>query len=755
MRSCQQCGLRYAAADEFCHADGSQLIESDDELLGETIGNYRIVRLLGEGGMGRVYLGLHPRIGSRVAIKLLSTQAGDDDELVQRFFAEAELVNKIRHEGIVNVLDLDQLPDGRPFITMEYLDGEPLSSVIANGPMALGLAANLGVEILEALQAAHSCGVVHRDLKPDNIFVSPKGRVKLLDFGIAKLMPEFQTSAIGPSTRTGSLLGTPGYMAPEQVTGELVTGATDLYAVGAVLYEALTGTMAFTGATLFELLRRIVSDAPKTPVERRPDLAGPFEALILRALAKKPEERFASAQEMMNQLVAIRSELGPQAWVPLPGARATAKQLLAIGSEATMLPGDQQLAFGSEATMLPGDQPRVFGSEATMLAADHQQAFGSEATMLAGDDRKLALGTEATMASEQIASVDSASGTRQTSSFDSSAESENNSYSAKTHSTRSKRPLAFGLAALCVIGAGVLAFVLSKSSAPGSEHALVGTDDAALAAGDGAIVALAKPGEDVAVSTDAGLIAAQQPTQATSPASPPSGGGRSTKPSSNAPSSNAPSSNAPSSNAQPAAQPVSPAQPPIATQAPTADAGAKPATGGVTMIETGELHAKSRIHKAPDYNPKAFDGVAYLPKARKLAKQIYSDAILTEFDVEGVASNGKSNLALANFEATYYFLSSSHATRTMPIGVDEERPCWVYVEVDKNGVTARIVERDTCKGKARPNPKCSMQEVWKRSDSVGSTPGKSGAVAHISYLWDGWFFDIDALGVTGSIADGC
>ena len=746
MRSCQQCGLRYTADDEFCHADGAQLIESDDELLGETIGNYRIVRLLGEGGMGRVYLGLHPRIGSRVAIKLLSTQAGDDGELVQRFFAEAELVNKIRHEGIVNVLDLDQLPDGRPFITMEYLDGEPLSSVIANGPMTLGLAANLGVEILEALQAAHLCGVVHRDLKPDNIFVSPKGRVKLLDFGIAKLMPEFQTSVIGPSTRTGSLLGTPGYMAPEQVTGELVTGATDLYAVGAVLYEALTGTMAFTGATLFELLRRIVSDAPKPPVERRPDLAGPFEALILRALAKKPEERFASAQEMMTQLVAIRSELGPQAWVPLPGARATAKQLLAIGSEATMLPADHQRAIGSEATMLPGDQPRVFGSEATMLAADHRQAFGSEATMLAGDDRKLALGTEATMASEPIARVDSAPGTGQTSSFDSSAGSKNTSYSAKTHSTRSKRPLAFGLAAICVIGAGVLAFVLSKSSAPVSEHALVGAEsDAALAAGDVAIVALAKPGEDVAVSTDAGLIAAQRPTQATSPGGSPSGGGRSTKP----------SSNAPSSNAKPTAQPVSPAQQPIATQAPTADAGAKAATGGVTLIETGELHAKSRIRKAPDYNPKAFDGVAYLPKARKLAKQIYSDAILIEFDVEGVASNGKSNLALANFEATYNFLSPSHSARSMPIGVDEERPCWVYVEVEKRGVTARIVERDTCKGKARPNPKCSMQEVWKRSDSVGTAKGKDSAVAHITYLWDGWFFDIDALGVTGSIADGC
>jgi serine/threonine protein kinase len=494
------------------------------------------------------------------------------------------------------------------------------------------------------------------------------------------------------------------------VIGEPVTGATDLYAVGAVLYEALTGSMAFAGATLFELLRRIVSDPPKPPVERRPDLAGPFEMLILRALSKKPGERFASAQEMAAELEAIRNTLGPEAWAPLPG-RATGRQPLTMGSEATLLPGDQPLAMGSEATMLAGD-------------------------------RKLDLGTDATMAAEQLAPgavISGTPGTGATIGFGSSAgnEGRNTSYSAKTHSTKSKKPLALGLAALGVVSAATIAVVLSRSSSsvPRQTSILVLEKDASLTPQDRAIVSASKSDDEPARLGDAGAVVALQPTR---PGGPPL------------------DSSTP--RRKPEAQPDSPTQRPVPASPPaslSADAGAKSASSSVTMIETGELHSKSTIRKPPDYNPKAFDAVAYLPKARQLAKQIYSDAVLIEFDVEGVGANGKSNLALANFEATYNFLSRSHGKRTMPIGVDEDRACWVYVEVDKKGVTARIDEQDTCKGKARPNPKCSMRDVWRLSDAIGTAADKGNAVAHITYLWDGWFFEIDALGVTGSINDDC
>src|SRR5688572_8405877 len=171
---CAECGAPQPIEGR-CPADGTQLVAiGEDVLLGTTIGAYRVARLLGVGGMGRVYKGVHPTIGSRVAIKVLSRECTDRRELVERFFAEAKAVNLIRHESIVNVLDLATLPDGRPYIIMEYLDGAPLASIIdhavqARMPLPIGGLARLAVEVLDALAAAHGQGIVHRDLKPDNL----------------------------------------------------------------------------------------------------------------------------------------------------------------------------------------------------------------------------------------------------------------------------------------------------------------------------------------------------------------------------------------------------------------------------------------------------------------------------------------------------------------------------------------------------------------------------------------------------------
>src|SRR5689334_1960838 len=189
---CPECGAPQPVQGH-CPADGTPLAPiGEDVLLGTTIGVYRVARLLGIGGMGRVYKGVHPAIGSRVAIKVLSRECSDRRDLVERFFAEAKAVNLIRHESIVNVLDLAMLPDGRPYIIMEYLDGAPLAAIVDHAvanqqPLPLGGLARLTVEVLDALHAAHGKGIVHRDLKPDNIFVAPSGRPKVLDFGIAKL----------------------------------------------------------------------------------------------------------------------------------------------------------------------------------------------------------------------------------------------------------------------------------------------------------------------------------------------------------------------------------------------------------------------------------------------------------------------------------------------------------------------------------------------------------------------------------------
>src|SRR4051812_3330750 len=307
---CSECGLTQPAPGP-CPADGTHLSAiGEDVLLGTTIGAYRVARLLGIGGMGRVYKGVHPTIGSRVAIKVLSRECSDRRDLVERFFSEAKAVNLIRHESIVNVLDLAMLPDGRPYIIMEYLDGAPLASIIEHAaqtraPLPLGGLARLAVEVLDALSAAHGKGIVHRDLKPDNIFVTPSGRPKVLDFGIAKL----SDLGTGSATRTGSLLGTPHYMSPEQAAGKPADHRADVYAMGVILFECATGQKPFLAESLFELLRMHVEVPPPSPRALRGDLGPELESVILTALAKAPAQRFASAQAMSVALQHATSQL--------------------------------------------------------------------------------------------------------------------------------------------------------------------------------------------------------------------------------------------------------------------------------------------------------------------------------------------------------------------------------------------------------------------------------------------------------------
>ena len=315
---CPECGGQ-SGAPGHCTVDGSLLAAvGEDLLLGTTIGVYRVARLLGIGGMGRVYKGVHPTIGSRVAIKVLSRECSDRRDLVERFFSEAKAVNLIRHESIVNVLDLAMLPDGRPYIIMEYLDGAPLSALVeaavnARAPIPLGGLARLAAEVLDALGAAHGKGIVHRDLKPDNIYVTPAGRPKVLDFGIAKLTD----NAPGTGTATGSLLGTPHYMAPEQAAGRPVDHRADLYAMGVILFECATGQKPFMAESLFDLLRKHVETPPQPPRQLRHDMPPELEMVILTALAKAPDQRFANAQAMSLALQHATAQLPADQWAPL------------------------------------------------------------------------------------------------------------------------------------------------------------------------------------------------------------------------------------------------------------------------------------------------------------------------------------------------------------------------------------------------------------------------------------------------------
>ena len=318
----------------MCDADGATRADAAaDPLLGTEVGSFRIARRIGAGGMGRVYLAVHPTIGSRVAIKVLTSEAASDPDLVERFFAEARAVNLIRHDGIVDIIDLGTLPDRRPYIIMEYLRGASLGAVIAeHGALPLGTLARLVEEVLDALGAAHRKRIVHRDLKPDNIFVLASGRAKVLDFGIAKLEPELAGGR--PATRTNQVLGTPGYMAPEQVSAGLVDARADLYAIGVILFEAATGQRPFTASGLYELFRQHIEAVPPRPSAVRADLPAAYEATILRALAKAPSARHATAAELARALHAAAADLPPEAFAELAPAGDSVRMEAASSDEA-------------------------------------------------------------------------------------------------------------------------------------------------------------------------------------------------------------------------------------------------------------------------------------------------------------------------------------------------------------------------------------------------------------------------------------
>ncbi|MBA3539099.1 MAG: serine/threonine protein kinase [Deltaproteobacteria bacterium] len=288
--------------------------DDPEERVGTQLGSYRVAEVLGKGGMGFVYRAEHVKLGREVALKLLRRDYASRRDAVARFIQEARTVNRIRHRNIVDVPDIVELEDGTTFIVMEFLRGQSLGKWARSGvdlPRALAVL----VQICDGLSAAHAVGVVHRDLKPDNVIVVPTSDgaelVKLLDFGVAKLLNR-DDEDVGFQTAAGSVIGTPAYMSPEQAGGMTIDARSDTYSLGAIMYELFTGQPMFRGRSFGEYVRKHLTERPTPPRQTQggADVDPHLEFIILKCLEKEPSMRFNNIVELRDALISMLGSMG-------------------------------------------------------------------------------------------------------------------------------------------------------------------------------------------------------------------------------------------------------------------------------------------------------------------------------------------------------------------------------------------------------------------------------------------------------------
>jgi len=279
-------------------------------MIGKTISHYRILGQIGEGGMGVVYVAEDSRFGRRVAIKI--PHAGKDESHYRsRFLREARAVSKLNHRNIATVYDMGETDDGRPYIVMELVSGQTLGDVLAGPGLSVARSVEVIREVASALEEAHSHNIIHRDVKPSNVIISDRDEVKVLDFGLAKQLEEdgSKSRALSEHTRSDVVIGTPLYLSPEQARGAKVDRRSDLFALGTLLYECVSGRPAFSGANVIEIGAQVLHFDPPPASRSNPRVTPELDRLIKRALAKKPEDRFQTAKEFADELARVRSRI--------------------------------------------------------------------------------------------------------------------------------------------------------------------------------------------------------------------------------------------------------------------------------------------------------------------------------------------------------------------------------------------------------------------------------------------------------------
>ena len=359
----------------------SQPVILSDPLVGTRLGEYAVLEVIGEGGMGVVYSGVQPVIKKRVAIKVLKPNMAGDETQVRRLADEAVAVNSIRHRNIIDIFSFGQLPDGRPYIVMEFLEGQPLDSYLhAAGRVSLSEAVALLIAICAPLGAAHRAGVIHRDLKPSNIFVcvtsDDERYLKLLDFGLAK--KGLNLNGTTEQTSRAQVTGTPNYMAPEQARGHNVSARTDLYALGVLAYELVTEKLPFTAPGPVEVLMLHVSGPIPSPRAIEPQVPAALDRLITRLLAKQAEDRPESAEAVRTELIEIARGLEQSARYetinPVSGEylHRTHRPMITpeVLKPASPMSVDLHAAtFVSQRALRPSRWPYLVGAAVAVLAA--------------------------------------------------------------------------------------------------------------------------------------------------------------------------------------------------------------------------------------------------------------------------------------------------------------------------------------------------------------------------------------------------
>ncbi len=312
MKVCPVCSTEYADDVRFCPNDGQTLRSSGptEDLVGQVIADrYHVLKKLGEGGMGQVYLAEHVKMGRRSAIKVMNPSMVHDPEAVARFNREAANASRITHPNVCAIYDFGETPDGLIYLAMEFVEGEPLTDVLARDRvLPVARAASIFLQVADALQAAHDLSIVHRDLKPDNIMLT-RARdgsdvVKVVDFGIAKAVGRDDSQKV---TKTGLVMGTPEFMSPEQLSGDPLDGRSDVYSLALVIFQMLTGRLPFEGTTVQDTMVKRLTDEPASLADVRPDLRFPpgLQPTLDAALARRPVDRYQSAAKFADDVAAV------------------------------------------------------------------------------------------------------------------------------------------------------------------------------------------------------------------------------------------------------------------------------------------------------------------------------------------------------------------------------------------------------------------------------------------------------------------